>query len=568
MSKQRRLAVSYSRFSDPKQSAGDSADRQDRDFRQFCQLHDLTPSGEVYADRGRSGYHDEHRRKGRLGQLVAFAKEGRFEPGTVVVVEAWDRLGRLRPDKQTALVAELVQTGVSIGVCRLNDIFAEDDFGTHKWTTLAVFIQLAYQESKQKAERVAASWAKRREKAQQEGRQVGCPLPAWVEKVNPEEVGGAVRLTPGRAEALRRIFRLAAEGLGHSRIAAALTAGGVKAFGRSGRWTVPYIANLLNDRRAVGEAQFYKGTGEPDGKPLAGYFPAAVSEEEYQLARAAQESRLGTDAKGRALVPRQSRYVNVFKGLLTHARDGAGMALHNHGQARDGTRLVLMNSAAVGASGRNRTFTFPYHVFEQAVLGLLREVDPAEVLPRPAEERDRLAVLRSRLANVRQDIGGLQEELKAGFSKALAAVLREKEAEEERVGQELQEELARSVRPAEKAWRDLPSLVDIVREGGDEARLKLRPVLRRVVEGMHVLIVRRGAWRLCAVQAYFAEGGARRDYLITYRPAGNGRGEAWRAWSLSEVAGPADLDLRKQAHARQLEKLLGAIDPAALGELE
>src|SRR6266446_3735704 len=97
----RDIGVSYSRFSDPKQGKGDSEDRQDRDFRTFCQSHDLTPAGEVYADRGRSGYKDEHRKKGRLGVLIAAAKAGAFEPRTVIVVEAWDRLGRLRPDRQT-----------------------------------------------------------------------------------------------------------------------------------------------------------------------------------------------------------------------------------------------------------------------------------------------------------------------------------------------------------------------------------------------------------------------------------------------------------------------------------
>src|SRR5262245_7177559 len=148
MSTTRRLAVSYSRFSDPIQAQGDSEDRQERLFRQFCQRHDLTPLAEVLADRGRSGHNAQHRKKRRLGQLVAMAKDGRFEDGTVIVVEAWDRLGRLRPDKMTALVAELVQTGLGIGVCRLDDIFTESDFGTHKWTTLAVFIQLAFQESK------------------------------------------------------------------------------------------------------------------------------------------------------------------------------------------------------------------------------------------------------------------------------------------------------------------------------------------------------------------------------------------------------------------------------------
>src|SRR5262245_3761572 len=99
MTKQRRIAVSYSRFSDPKQRKGDSEVRQQQDFRSFCQRHNLTPAGEVYVDRGRSGYTDEHRKKGRLGQLIAAAKDGAFDPGTVIVVERWDRLGRLIPNK-------------------------------------------------------------------------------------------------------------------------------------------------------------------------------------------------------------------------------------------------------------------------------------------------------------------------------------------------------------------------------------------------------------------------------------------------------------------------------------
>ncbi|HMF14908.1 MAG TPA: recombinase family protein, partial [Gemmataceae bacterium] len=96
MSKPRRLAISYTRFSSPKQAHGDSENRQERDFRDFCQRHNLTPLREIFADRGLSGYKDEHRKKGRLGQLIGMAKDGRFEPGTVIVVEAWDRLGRLR----------------------------------------------------------------------------------------------------------------------------------------------------------------------------------------------------------------------------------------------------------------------------------------------------------------------------------------------------------------------------------------------------------------------------------------------------------------------------------------
>jgi DNA invertase Pin-like site-specific DNA recombinase len=567
MGTSRRTAVSYSRFSDPKQAAGDSSDRQERLYRDFCQRHNLTPLPEVFADRGRSGYRDEHRTKGRLGQLVALAKDGRFEPGTVVVVEAWDRLGRLRPDRQTDLIAELLRTGVSIGVCRLNDIFCEDDFGTHKWTTLAVFIQLAYQESKQKAERVAASWDRRRERARGEGRLLTSRLPAWM-----EVKGGKPRLIPERAAAVRRIFQLAARGNGHARIVRALEREGVRAFGEavvhegrsrpqfSGKWTRPYVALILNDRRAVGEFQPRKGEDLPDGPPLANYLPAAVTEEEFLLARAGQEVRLNKDRLGRRSGPRQGKYVNLFKGMLKHARDGEGFVLHNKGTGQK-PELILVN--ATGNGGRGRYYTFPYAVFEEAVLGLLREVSPRDVLPPGGEAPSRADVLRARLANLRADIARLQADLKGGYSKALSAVLREQEDQDEKVAGELQDELTRSARPAARAWEEFPGLVDMVRKGGDEARLRLRPVLRRVVEDAWVLLVPRASWHLVAVQVYFT-GGARRDYLIARQAAGNRRPGGWWAQSLASVAAPGDLDLRRSEDARALEKLLAKADLEAL----
>jgi DNA invertase Pin-like site-specific DNA recombinase len=318
----RRTAVSYSRFSAPSQASGGSADRQERLYKAFCERHNLTPGKEVFADRGRSGYHGAHRTKGRLGQLIEAAKDGRFDPGTVVVIEAWDRLGRLRPDRQTELVADLLRPGVSTGVCRLDDIFSEEDFGSHKWTTLAVFIQLAHQESKQKAERVGHSWEQRRKKAREEGAMLRSSIPAWVEVVD-----GKPRLIPERAAAIRRIFKLAADGFGHTRIVRTLSEEKVPAFGEkviradrtrsqfSGKWTKPYVALLLRDRRVVGELQPWKGD-KPDGAPLVGYYPAAVSEDQFALARAAQSQRLNYDKDGklkkdklgRANVSRDGKY--------------------------------------------------------------------------------------------------------------------------------------------------------------------------------------------------------------------------------------------------------------------
>jgi DNA invertase Pin-like site-specific DNA recombinase len=569
MSKQRRLATSYSRFSDPKQAGGDSEDRQQRRFRQFCQAHNLTPLPGVYADRGRSGYKNEHRQKGEFGKLLKAASEGKFEPGTVIVAEAWDRFGRLRPDRQVALMAELLKTGVAVGICSLNDIFVESDFGTHKWTIFSTFAQLAYQESKQKSERVASSWASRRERARKDGTLAGSPLPAWLEKSGDE-----VRLIPERVAVVKKIFKMAADGMGHKRIVKALTAAKVPPFGEviinkersrsqfSGKWTLPYVSLILRDRRAVGEYQFWKASheeGKPpvkDGPPIPNYYPAAVTEREFELARHGQEGRLlKKDTRGRQVVSRQVKYVNVFKSLLTHALDGEGFVLHNKGTVAD-PELILYT--ATGCGSRARGYTFPYHVFETAVLGLLEEVDPRKVLPKEKGAVSRADQLRAKLKNVRGDIAAIQADLRDGYSKHLAALLREKEAEEEKVGQELQDELARTVKPAEQAWRELPTLVDLVRKGGDAARLKLRPVLRQVVDSIQVMIVPHGDAQLAYLQVYFT-GGKTREYLVGYWRGRIGRPAAWSAASWSDGWGTSHerYSLKDQRRAKRLAFVFG-----------
>jgi DNA invertase Pin-like site-specific DNA recombinase len=532
----RRLAVSYRRFSDPQQAKGDSEARQERDFRSFCQRHNLTPLVETFIDRARSGYHDVHRKKGRLGDLIAAAKDGRFEPGTVIVVEAWDRLGRLRPDKQVDLVSELVKTGVSIGICRVDDIFMEEDFGTYKWTMLSTFAQLAYQESKQKSERLAASWQKRRALAREVHRIMTRQIPAWLRAVN-----GQLVPIPERVAAIKRIFELVViAGYGRARIIAQLLKEKVPAFGPSGKWTTPYLNRILNDRRVLGEFQPRKANAVPDGGVIKGYYPRLIDDEQFELARVAQSGRRGFG--GGRKPTRLRKYVNVFQSLLVCANDGEGMCLRNHGTA---ARLDLILSNTAGPDGRaKQTFTFPYLLFEEAVLAMLQEVDPKQVLAKDKVTVRQEDVLRAKLLNIRADMAQLKASLRLKYSKSIDAVLRDTEKAEEAIASQLQEELAKSARPTEKAWDKLPSLVGLIRSEGDEARLRLRPILGSVVEEAWLLFCRRGSYQLCEAQFYFVAGaGARRDYFLIYQARAFRRPRRFRAYSL-RVEGPTDAAVR------------------------
>jgi hypothetical protein len=100
--------------------------------------------------------------------------------------------------------------------------------------------------------------------------------------------------------------------------------------------------------------------------------------------------------------------------------------------------------------------------------------------------------------------------------------------------------------------------------------MRLRSSIRRIVTGIWLLVIPRGTTRLCAVQVWFTGEKKHRDYLILHQPPkANQSARQERQWwcrSLSSVAQPGDLDLRRRADAAKLLKALEAIDPVTLKE--
>src|SRR5262249_27355074 len=152
------------------------------------------------------------------------------------------------------------------------------------------------------------------------------------------------------------------------------------------------------------------------------------------------------------LATRDRRHVNVFQSLLIHARDGEGFNLRNRG-SRTTPDLVL--TSASGLNGRATPTSFPYPLFEAAILSALAEIDPAEILPREDTTRSRVDILKAKLRAVREQVSQLKEDLRGGYNKTLSALLREQEDVEERVANDLQEEMAKAAVPTEQAWQEL-----------------------------------------------------------------------------------------------------------------
>jgi hypothetical protein len=221
---------------------------------------------------------------------------------------------------------------------------------------------------------------------------------------------------------------------------------------------------------------------------------------------------------------------------------------------------VLINSKGAEATGR--AHSMPYQVFEDAILSRLEEIDPHEIL-NGDHAPDETAPLAAELAQVDAELSEAAAFMDAnGFSPTIGKRVAALEARKCDVAAQLLEARARAVHPASESWGEAQTLMQALASAPDpqEARLRLRSILRRLVEDMRVLIVRQRQECLIAVQIWFAGGKRHRDYLILHRQASGKRPQQVKAWSLADIAKVGKLDLRRPDHARRLEKVLAEMN--------
>jgi DNA invertase Pin-like site-specific DNA recombinase len=553
------IAVSYIRFSSKDQAKGDSLRRQTEAARAWCERNKVQlDTGLTFRDLGKSAFTGAHRLNPDRNALALFLKlveERKVPRGSYLVLENLDRLTREHIQPALLLVLNLLQAGVRIVQLSPSEMVFDDKSETMAIMLMIVELSRGHSESKMKAERVGKAWAQRKARAREGDLLLSPNLPAWV-----EERGGKLRLIPERAAVVKRIFHLAANGYGRKLLARRLNDEGVPPMGTAGHWNGSYVWTILNDRRALGELQPRRVSDrKADGEPIPGYFPAAVTEEEWLAAR-------GAAAERSAKPGRVSKHVNVFAGLVKNALDGSSMVVQ---AARDGRRgnggtyRRLVNAAA--CEGRGGYVTFPFAAFEAAVLTCLREIDPHEILNGDAGP-DHTQVLAGQLARVEAKIAELEAELLNGDVAAVAKVLRQQEAVKADLVEKLAAARLKAMHPLSESWGECKSLAEALGSAPDpeDLRLRLRSAIRRIVDSIYLVIVPRGHDRVCGAQVWFKGGKRRRDYLICSRPPrSNGRARqegGWWSWSLAEAVDTKALDLRKRKDAAGLARVLADID--------
>lgn len=556
-----RRAFSYLRFSTQEQSAGDSTRRQTEPTQNFCdRMGWVLDTTLALSDKGVSGWKGANSATGALAEFLRLVERGTVPKGSILVIEHLDRLTRQTVRKALGLWLQLLDAGISIATIDPERVYAPETSNDPLGLLEPVLMFAANNEKSERlSSRLKQAWA---EKRRQGGPLTGW-CPAWL-RLNDD--GTAYELIPENAKIVRKIVGWALDGYGDMRLVQKLNAEGVPVISGNATWTSSYVSKILRSPALIGEyrpgtqdwvkeGDIEKKRRQLTGEVREGYFPAAITAEQWYRLRAARGSR--TRAGGKV----GEQVANLFSGLLFNARDGLPMQR----VVKDHPRLI---STAVRNGLDGDTQTIGYDAVEKVLLAtLVGDVGLADLFGGgPAVTEDRLAVLSGRLAAVDARIAATQAAAKTANAAAIAGVVKllaDFDAERATILAELESERTFYATRGHEAETlgDIQGLARLLSAEGDydraDVRMRLKTRLRQVIESVRLAVVgkKKSKWKLCVAQAYFKGGGSRAILFATCRTS-----LSWAVADPSPV--PAGHDLR------DLDGPGGALARKRLADLE
>jgi hypothetical protein len=409
-----------------------------------------------------------------------------------------------------------------------------------------------------RSERLKAVWGAKRVK----GEPLTGMCPAWLRLVD-----GEWRTIEKAAAAIRRVYELATAGLGILAITKKMNAEGLHLpIGPGKFWSKTYVRLLLASRAVIGEFQPHKYVVRPNkkdptrktrarvpsGDPVPGYFPAILSEKQWNMAQAAMDVRRGKPGR------RLKWGLNIFQGLLVSAVDGSSLTV-THGGKRSAGPRVSAYSARMGVGSKQLSFSF--QALERAILSYLREVDPKDILER-ANGHDEVMALEGEDGVLQTKLDKMQALFEADPSDTVAKSIKKLEDQQKLVRERLVLAKRKAANPLSTVWGEAKSLLEVLEglppQEQEEARLRLRQALRRIVKSIRVLVIPEGQARLCWVGIWFTDE-VFRGLFIAHRQGVNANGckrpPMWRAESWA-----GDLNVDAAAFAAGMEAHLKALE--------
>lgn len=443
------LAFSYYRFSSKKQEIGDSLRRQIEAGEAFAARNGLTLSKQSYRDLGVSAFDGKNLHSGALGAFINAVDEGKIPKGSYLIVESFDRVSRQNVMSAFDTFRDLLKRGIYVVTTMDGQVYSEDALNDN-WTKLIqvlAYMARANDESKTKAQRVAAKWQKKRE----HGEILTSICPAWL-RLNEQRTAW-VEISD-RVEVVQRIFDMAEQGIGTPTIMRRLQQNNIKTlasmnFGTKNikckargcdhrfpvtyyegidevncpqcgavnsavtEWSPELITALLRNKSVIG---YYTPKKAKNAEPVAGYYPAIIQERQFEVVQQLVSARAQTGGRNFAKMP------NIFTGLL-YCNCGSKMRFASKNKWQTYVRCRV----AYGSTGKCNAPLHPYKAIEDFVLPFLENIMPGEKKytpdPRPKWQAE--------LADIKQKIVNINEALGVRVLKSLVLQLEQLEIQEE-----------------------------------------------------------------------------------------------------------------------------------------
>jgi DNA invertase Pin-like site-specific DNA recombinase len=372
------LAISLIRFSTSKQSAGDSFRRQLALSQEFCDTKrwelNLSLHEKGACKHTASAFRDENIRKGPLSKFIALIEAGELPNNrqVILLVEEIDRLTRQVHDQAYDLCLRLMRLGVWICTMMDGEIYDLDSINNslEKRLKLQLKLDAAREHSAKLSNRLNAVWENRRARIMAGEKLVTDASPDWL-KIEDDELV----LPPAHKQTIIRINRECRNGLGVRATTKLFNAEPrVPTFSGAKFWSPTTIQRILENRATFGEATFYRVDKESEpGRVLRipvhtipDYYPKAISETDFILAKEARERR-----KGVGPIHKEGRFSNLFSGL---AKCGCGASLCYSVKGRN-RRDYLFCVHATHDRGCENHRHYGYQQIEHEVLALLMLFD-------------------------------------------------------------------------------------------------------------------------------------------------------------------------------------------------
>lgn len=337
MSKTR--VYSYLRFSDPKQAAGHSAERQLTFARKWAEEHEAELDTDLtMRDEGLSAYHQHHVKSGALGAFLRAIDEGRIAAGSVLVVEGLDRLSRAEPILAQAQLAQIINAGISVVTASDGKVYNRERLKAQPMDlvySLLVMIR-AHEESDTKSKRVAAA-VRRQCEAWKAGTYKGVIRngkdPSWLHWDGQRFVE-----IPERAEPLRKMVNLWLDGHGYASAWRTLKEAGDDMSQLPKTQATFY--RLVSKRYLIGTKSITAGGEEFE---LEGYYPPLVDPETYDrvvASRGQRKWKRGPTAVPSILTGNGMTYCGYCGAVIIAQNSFRRKGPRNDGTQREGGRRI------------------------------------------------------------------------------------------------------------------------------------------------------------------------------------------------------------------------------------